>query len=101
MGNQHLDPLFAKILDAVTAPRSVRQLEIEQKIDAHRPDFSEAVELLHAIEAALRARYDHAMLDDVAHYFLYTRKALERAELHGTQPYAGSADYHNDDPDRE
>jgi len=86
MGHQHLDPIFARILDNISEPRSVRQLDIEQKIDNHRPDFSEAQEILHALEQALRHRYDHALLDDIAHYFTYTRKALERAEADYMSP---------------
>jgi hypothetical protein len=101
MGNQHLPPVIQQILDSALTPRYVQQSDIERRIDAFRPDFSEAEDLLHAIEASLRARYDHALLDDLAHYLTYARKALERAELAQTEPYINSADYHNDDPDRE
>lgn len=80
MGNQHLSPLIQQILDSACQPRHVRQLEIEKQITALCPDFFEANEILAALEAALRARYDHALLDDAAHYFTYLGKALERAE---------------------
>lgn len=99
MGNQ-LHPAIQQILDSALTPRYQQQLEIERRIDNFRPDFSEAEDILHAIEAALRARYDHALLDDLAHYLTYAKKALNRAELNYSEPYPGSADYHNDDPDR-
>lgn len=96
-----LPQVIQQILDSALTPRYQRQLEIERKIDVYRPDFCEAEDLLHAIESALLARYDHALLDDFRHYITYACKALNRAELNTTEPYAGSADYHGDDPDRE
>lgn len=98
---QNLPPVIQSILDSALTPRHQRQIAIERQIDDFRPDLAEAEDLLHAIEGALRSRYDHALLDDAAHYFLYLRKALNRAELQTIEPYVGSADYHNDDPDRE
>ena len=80
MGNQHLPPLIQNILDAACQPRHVRQIEIEKQIVTLSPDFYEAQCLLHAIEAALRTRYDHALLDDARHYFEALTKCLERAE---------------------
>lgn len=80
MGNAHLPPLIQQILDAACQPRAARFLELERAITTMQPDFFEAQEILAALEAALRARYDHALLDDCAHYFLYLGKALERAE---------------------
>ena len=84
MGNQHLHPVIQQILDSVTEPRHVRCLEVENKIDALRPDFSEAEEIIDAVVNALVARYDHALLDDIRHYATYLGKALERAEVEYT-----------------
>lgn len=102
MGNQHLDPTFAKILDAMTTPRNLKVMAIEKQISELFPDFYEAQELLQAIEASLRSRYPHALLDDARHYFDALGKCLERAETDYTGgTHINTPDYHNGDIDPE
>lgn len=58
--NEHVDPLFAAILEKmenVNEPRWSRQERLDQLIRDFSPDYNEAEELLDALFAGFKHRY--------------------------------------------
>lgn len=78
-------PAFSDLMDSIGKPRHVRQDEIEKALVRFRPDPIEAQELLPCL---LMRMIDD---DEIQHYALYLRKALER--------YAQKRDEDDDDAD--
>lgn len=62
------------------ATRGDRQRIIEEAIARFAPDAMEARELLDALQAGLKDRYDESKLGDVFHEFDQAREALDELE---------------------
>jgi hypothetical protein len=65
---------------ATQATRGDRQRIIEEAIARFAPDAVEARELLDALQAGLKDRYDESQLTDTLHEFDQAREALDELE---------------------
>ena len=71
-----------KIQEEISRPitRFDWQRSLEQGLAAFNADANEAMELLDALTAALKSRYDEGQLADVAHEALQLREALDELD---------------------
>ena len=86
MGNEHVHEAFQDALRQIQKPvtRFDWQKMIEEAIVAFNGDAVEAMELLDALLAALKNRYDEGQLSDVLHEAEQLRGALD--ELDTAEP---------------
>ena len=75
--NSELSKIFAA---ASPITRGARQREIEGAIMRLSPDYMEASEILAAIHASLRARYDDLLGAELEHDFKSLTEQLEEAD---------------------
>ena len=80
--NSHVHPAFHEALRQIQKPvtRSDWQKKIEEAIVAFNGDANEALELLDALTAALKNRYDEGQLSDVLHESQQLREALSELD---------------------
>ena len=82
MGNEHVHPAFHEALRQIQKPvtRFDWQKQIEEAIVAFNGDANEAMELLDALLAALKNRYDEGQLTDVIQECASLRGALDELD---------------------
>lgn len=82
MGNEHVHEAFQDALRQIQKPvtRFDWQKQIEEAILAFNGDANEALELLDALTAALKNRYDEGQLSDVLHEAEQMRESLEELD---------------------
>ena len=76
--NSELSKIFSA---ASPITRGAKQREIERSIVAFSPDYMEASEILSAIHASLRARYDDLLGVELEHDFKRLTEQLEEADM--------------------